>query len=62
MATIPNQIRIDTDIKKQADNIFNNKTLEAMAEARRISRDPDTPSYSSMNDLRKALLSDWCIN
>ena len=55
MATIPNQIRIDTDIKKQADNIFNNKTLEAMAEARRISRDPDTPSYSSMNDLRKAL-------
>ena len=27
MATIPNQIRIDTDIKKQADNIFNNSTF-----------------------------------
>jgi len=37
---------------------YNYKTLEAMAEARRISRDPDTPSYSSMNDLREALLSD----
>ncbi|EFM39897.1 addiction module antitoxin, RelB/DinJ family [[Eubacterium] yurii subsp. margaretiae ATCC 43715] len=91
MATIPTQIRIDSDIKKQANNLFNElgmdisgavniflrqcilhgglpfaielprynyKTLEAMAEARRISRDPDTPSYSSMNDLREALLSD----
>ena len=91
MATIPTQIRIDSDIKKQANNLFNElgmdisgavniflrqcilhgglpfaielpiynyKTLEAMAEARRISRDPDTPSYSSMNELREALLSD----
>ncbi len=37
---------------------YNEETLMAMDEARRISRDPETPSYSSMDELKKALLSD----
>ena len=39
---------------------YNAETLAAMEEARRISRDPNVPSYSSMEDLKKALLQDWC--
>lgn len=31
------------------------RLLGAAEEARRISRDPDTPGYTSMEDLRKAL-------
>ena len=31
------------------------KTLDAMAEARRISRNPDVKGYSSMEDLKAAL-------
>mgnify|MGYP000015085064 CR=1 FL=1 len=34
---------------------YNQKTLDAMAEARRISRDPDVKGYSSMEDLKAAL-------
>ena len=30
-------------------------TLAAMQEARKISRDPDVPSYDNMDDLKKAL-------
>ena len=88
MATIPTQIRIDADIKKQATDLFNDLgldmsgavnlflhqcvlrgglpfrvemprysklTLDAMDEARRISRDPDVRGYTSMDELRKAL-------
>ena len=88
MATVPTQVRIDADIKKQATDLFNNlgldmsgavnlflhqcvlkgglpfrvemprysqRTLDAMDEARRISRDPDVKGYTSMNELRKAL-------
>lgn len=88
MATVPTQIRIDADIKKQVSELFNNlgldmssavnlflhqcvlhgglpfnvemphysqKTLNAMEEARRISRDPDVKGYSSMAELEKAL-------
>lgn len=88
MATVPTQIRIDTDIKKQATDLFNDlgldmssavnlflhqcilrgglpfrvemprynqRTLDAMDEARRISRDPDVKGYTSMEELRKAL-------
>lgn len=88
MATAPTQIRIDSDIKKQASELFGNlgldmssavnlflhqcvlrgglpfsvempqysqNTLNAMAEARRISRDPDVKGYSSMDELKKAL-------
>lgn len=88
MATVPTQIRIDADIKKQANelfstlgmdmssavNIFLNQcvlrgglpfsvevpqyskvVLEAMEEARRISRDANVPGYNNMEDLEKAL-------
>ena len=91
MSTIPTQIRIDSDVKKQtlalfgslgldmssAVNIFlhqcilrgglpfsvempryNQKTLDAMAEAKRISRDPDVRGYDNMEELKAALESD----
>lgn len=34
---------------------YNQATLAAMDEARRISRDPDVKGYTSMDDLKKAL-------
>ena len=37
---------------------YNQETLEAMAEARKISRDPDVKRYTSMADLKAALESD----
>lgn len=88
MAPTPTQIRIDTDIKKQATELFNDlgldmsgainlflhqcvlrgglpfrvemphysqRTLDAMDEARHISRDPDVKGYTNMDELRKAL-------
>ena len=88
MATAPTQIRIDADVKKAANDLFDTlgldmsgavnlflhqcilrgglpfsvevpqysqKTLAAMAEARRISSDPSVPGYSSMDDLKAAL-------
>ena len=91
MATTPTQIRIDANIKKQANALFHElgldmsgavnlflyqcvlhgglpfsvempqysrTTLDAMAEAKRISRDPDVPGYDSMEELKAALESD----
>ena len=88
MATAPTQIRIDADVKKAANDLFDTlgldmsgavnlflhqcilrgglpfsvevpqysqKTLAAMAEARRISSDPSVPGYSSMDNLKAAL-------
>lgn len=34
---------------------YNQETLEAIEEARKISRDPNIPSYSSVKELFKAL-------
>ena len=34
---------------------YSQRTLDAMNEARRISRDPDVKGYTSMDELRKAL-------
>ena len=34
---------------------YSQRTLDAMDEARRISRDPDVKGYTSMDELRKAL-------
>lgn len=34
---------------------YNQQTLAAMEEARRISRDPNVEGYASMDELRKAL-------
>ena len=91
VATSPTQIRIDSNVKTEANELFkelgidmssavniflrqcvlhgglpfkvevpkfNTELLAAMKEGRRISRDPNAPSYSSMEDLKKALLSD----
>lgn len=88
MSTVPTQIRIDSNVKKEANELFSQlgmdmsgavniflrqcimrgglpftvevpqyskKLLDAAAEAKRISRDPDVPGYTSMDDLRKAL-------
>lgn len=88
MATAPTQIRIDSDIKKQATSLFNSlgldmsgavnlflhqcvlrgglpfsvempnyskATLDAMDEAKSISRDSNVKGYSSMEELKKAL-------
>ena len=89
--TTPTQIRVDSEIKKQACELFssigldmstavnlflyqcvlrgglpfsvekpnyNAETIAAMAEAMRISRDKDVPSYDSLEDLKKALTED----
>ncbi len=91
MATSPTQIRIDNNVKTEANELFsalgidmssavniflrqcvlhgglpfkveipkyNAETLAAMEEARKISKDPNAQSYSSMEDLKKALLQD----
>ena len=88
MATTPTQIRIDSNIKREATALFSSlgldmssavnlflhqcvlrgglpfavevpqysdKTLNAMAEARKISRDPDIKGYDSMEELKAAL-------
>ena len=88
MATTPTQIRIDSNIKREAAALFSNlgldmssavnlflhqcvlrgglpfavevpqysdKTLNAMDEARKISRDPDIKGYNSMEELKAAL-------
>ena len=86
--TTPTQVRVDSEIKKQACELFssigldmstavnlflyqcvlrgglpfnvekpkyNAETISAMAEAMRVSRDENTPSYNSLEDLKKAL-------
>ena len=81
MATTPTQIRIDSNVKQQATELFNNLgmdmssainiflrqcilrgglpfSLDAMAEARRISTDPNVKGYSNMADLKAALEAD----
>ncbi len=89
--TIPTQIRIDADVKKQATGLFkalgmdmssavniflrqcilnnglpfsvelpkyNLETLEAMAEAKKISRDPSVASYQTTDELFAELDND----
>ena len=91
MTTSPTQIRIDSNVKRDANELFselgidmssavniflrqcilhgglpfkveipkfNAETLAAMEEARRITRNPNAPSYSSMEDLKQALLQE----
>ena len=88
MATVPTQVRIDAEVKKQASSLFNElgmdmsgainiflkqcimrgglpfsvevthynkETLDAMKEARKISKDPKIKGYNSMKELKKAL-------
>ena len=40
------------------DPHYNKKTLEALVEAKRFSRDPNVPSYETMDELKAALESD----
>ena len=89
--TTPTQIRIDKNVKEQANALFanlgldmssavnmflrqcilrgglpfavempqyNQETLSAMAEARKISRDPSAAGYNNMADLINALEED----
>ncbi len=89
MSTVPTQIRIDSETKQKASELFNTlgldmsgavnlflhqcilhnglpfaveiptyseKTLAAMEEARRISSDPDIKGYTTMEELKAALL------
>ena len=57
----PTQIRIDSNIKREATALFSNlgldmsNALNAIAEARKISRDPDITGYNSMEELKAAL-------
>lgn len=88
MATTPTQIRIDSEVKKQATELFGKlgldmssavnlflyqcilhegipfsiemprysiETLNAISEAKKISRDSSVKSYSSMDELKAAL-------
>ena len=89
--TTPTQIRIDTEIKKQANELFsvlgldlssavnlflhqcvlrgglpfgvevpnyNQEILEAMKEAKQISKDNSVKGYTDMEELKKTLLDD----
>lgn len=88
MATVPTQVRIDEDLKKQATELFaqlgmdmsgamnvflrqcvmrgglpfdvvvpqyKSEVLEAMEEAKRISKDPDTKRYNSFSEAMEDL-------
>ncbi len=88
MATVPTQVRIDEDLKKQATELFaqlgmdmsgamnvflrqcvmrgglpfdvvvpqyKSEVLEAIEEAKRISKDPDTKRYSSFSEAMEDL-------
>lgn len=89
--TVPTQIRIDAEVKREAGALFEDlgldmstavnlflrqcvlrgglpfavempefgrRTLEAMAEAKRISRDPKAKGYTDMEALKAALEAD----
>ncbi len=56
MDTVPIQVSIDEDNKLQESALhYSKQTLQAMAEARRISKEFDVPGYTSMNTLKEAL-------
>ena len=88
MATVPTQVRIDENLKKQATELFSqlgmdmssamniflrqcvmrgglpfdvvvpqykSEVIEAMEEAKRISKDPKTKRYSSFSDAMEEL-------
>lgn len=88
MATVPTQVRIDEDLKKQAVELFNQlgidmssamniflrqcvmrgglpfsvelpqykpEVIEAMEEAKKISRDPNVRGYTNMDEMFKEL-------
>ena len=56
MDTVPIQVSVDEDNKLQESALhYSKQTLQAMAEARRISKESNVPGYISMNTLKEAL-------
>lgn len=57
METVPTQVRIDEDLKKQAVEVpqYKAEVIEAMEEARRISNDSNTERYSSFSEALEEL-------
>lgn len=46
-------------MKQEKDReVYNQKTLEAMKEAKKITRDSKYPSYETLDELKKALLDE----
>ena len=46
-------------MKQEKDReVYNQKTLEAMKEAKKIARDSKYPSYENLDELKKALLDE----
>lgn len=51
MADVSTQVRIDgTEVPQ-----YSRELLDAAGEARRISRDPNVPGYTDLDDLKRAL-------
>lgn len=55
MLTISTEIKMEHAQQEKNIPHYSESTLAAMEEARRISRDPNVPSYDNLEDLKKAL-------
>lgn len=58
MATISTQVRIDENLEKQANAElpqYKAEVIEAMEEAKRISRDPNVKGYADLKELFEEL-------
>lgn len=57
MATVLTQIRIDKDLKKQAVEVrqYKAEVMEAMEEAKRISKDLNVKRYSNFSEVLEDL-------
>ena len=55
MMTTNLNIRLDKDIKDQAEGIFSEVTVAAIEEGKKMMSDPLTPRYSGMDDFKAAL-------
>lgn len=57
MANVPTQVRIDEDLKKQAVEVpkYKKEVIEAMEEAKRISKDPSVKGYTDLNEMFEEL-------
>ena len=53
-----NRVARSVKFKMPRYNQYNQKVLDAIAEAKSISRDPDVKSYSTMEELQAALEAD----
>ena len=62
MANVPTQVRIDEDLKKQAVEVpkYKKEVIEAMEEAKRISKDPSVKGCTDLNEMFEEL-DKWYI-